>query len=224
MKPSLVSKKYKKQFLELEYLYAELDYYEEGLKEAQQEFQEAFYDYSETNNLEYKRPEEQKIDVSSRTDISFYVEGEEKNYYYSNSSNENEPSSVIEEPIDNVDEKDEDLIKLYKKIAAITHPDTIPKNEKEELRNKRIQQFIEAQAAHKDKNWFKLCQIAISLGLETPEPKKQHLKWMDEEAVRIRNRIEHIKTTYSWVWYNEEQESKKNNIMKSYFSAIAVKK
>ena len=38
MKPALVLKKYKKQFLELKYLYAELDYFEDTLKEAHEEF------------------------------------------------------------------------------------------------------------------------------------------------------------------------------------------
>jgi hypothetical protein len=83
---------------------------------------------------------------------------------------------------------------------------------------------MEAQSAHKEKNWYKLCQIAISLGVEVPEPKKKHLKWMEGEGKRIRERIEHIKITFAWVWYNEEEEIRKNNIMKNYFSAIAPKK
>ena len=216
MKPFLVSKKNKKQFLELDYLYAELDYYEEGLKEAQNEFQEAFFDYSKTNNLGYNQP--QKPVNSLSTDISTFVEEEEDNSYERYETPSEEQQEVQSEP----EEKDEDLYKLYKKIASLTHPDVIPISEKEELKQKRIQQFIEAQEAYKQKNWYKLCQIAISLGLEVPEPKKQHLKWMESEGVRIRNRIEHIKSTFAWVWYNEEDD-KKDLVMRNYFRAIDPK-
>lgn len=218
MKPFLVSKKNKKQFLELDYLYAELDYYEEGLKEAQNEFQEAFYDYSQKNNLGYNKPQQSVNSLS--TDVSTFVENEqeEQTYEYHDTTSQQE-QEVQNEP----EEKDEDLSKLFKKIASLTHPDIIPSNEKEELRQKRIQQFIEAQEAHKEKNWYKLCQIAISLGLEIPEPKRQHLKWMENEGVRIRNRIEHIKSTFAWVWYNEEDD-KKDLVMRNYFRAIANKK
>jgi hypothetical protein len=218
MKPFLISKKNKKQFLELDYLYAELDYYEEGLKEAQNEFQEAFFDYSKRNNLGYNQP--QKPANSLSTDISTFFEKEdEDNFYERYETPQEEQQQTESEP----EEKDEDLYKLYKKIASLTHPDVIPLSEKEELKQKRIQQFIEAQEAYKQKNWYKLCQIAISLGLEVPEPKKQHLKWMESEGVRIRNRIEHIKSTFAWVWYNEE-DNKKDLVMRNYFRAIDPKK
>lgn len=221
-KSSLVSKKNKKLFLELDFLYAELDYYEEGLEEAQEEFKEAFYSYSSANNLGYNKPEEQTIKTSNETTLStfIYKEDEEQNADY---GYEPPPNNNVEEEPEQ-EEKDEDIGKLFKKIASITHPDVIPAGEKEELKQKRISQFIEAQKAHKEKNWYKMCQIAISLGLEVPEPKKQHLKWMEQEGVRIRNRIEHIKATFAWVWYNEEDERRRNIIMKNYFSAIASKK
>jgi hypothetical protein len=220
MKASLVSKKIKKQFLELKFLYADLDYYEEGLKEAQQEFQEAFYDRCEERGFEqHKRPEKNTAVTSSSTDIGTFIEEEEQenenNYNYSSYSN-----PPKEEEVEQVkEEKDEDLSKLYKKIASLTHPDTIPSNEKEELKQKRINQFIQAQEAYKNKNFYQMCQIALELGLEIPEPKKEHLKWLDKEAERIRKRIEHIKITYAWVWYNEEEENK-NKVMDQYLSVV----
>ena len=163
MNPSLVSKKNKKLFLELDYLYDELDYYEEGLKEAQDEFKEAFYEYSKINSLGYSKPEEQKLETSSDTTLSsFAQEDEEEPTNYTNNSPP--PELPLEEVVE-AEEKDEDISRLFKKIASITHPDTIPKNEKEELKQKRIQQFMEAQSAHKDKNWYRLCQIAIDLGV-----------------------------------------------------------
>jgi hypothetical protein len=216
MKASLVSKKIKKQFLELKFLYADLDYYEEGLKEAQQEFQEAFYARCEEKGFEqHKRPKSNNVETSSSTDIGTFLDEEEEETSY-----HNVPPPQQEVEVEQIkEEKDEDLSKLYKKIASLTHPDTIPSNEKEELRQKRISQFIQAQEAYKNKNFYQMCQIALELGLEIPEPKKEHLKWLDQEADRIRKRIEHIKSTYAWVWYNEEEENK-NRIMDRYLSIV----
>lgn len=216
MKASLVSKKIKKQFLELKFLYADLDYYEEELKDAEQEFKEAFYNRCEERNIQqFKRPEVKPLETSSSTELGTFIEEdeEEENYEY-------QPPPVQEEPIEEVkEEKDEDLAKLYKKIASLTHPDTIPSNEKEELKARRISQFIQAQEAYKNKNFYQICQIALELGLEIPEPKKEHLKWLDNEAERIRKRVEHIKSTYAWVWYNEEEQNK-NKIMDRYLSIV----
>lgn len=216
MKASLVSKKIKKQFLELKFLYADLDYYEEGLKEAQEEFQEAFYDRCEERGFEqHKRPQNNTFVTSSSTDIGTFIEDEEDTNDYSYP-----PPPQQEQTVEQIkEEKDEDLSKLYKKIASLTHPDTIPSNEKEELKQRRISQFIQAQEAYKNKNFYQMCQIALELGLEIPEPKKEHLKWLDEEAERIRKRIAHIKITYAWVWYNEEEENK-NKIMDQYLSVV----
>lgn len=219
MKDNVISKKNKKLFLELDYLYAELDYFEENLKEAISEFKEAFFKYSKENNLGYNKKEEYKPQLSTDTTLSTFIEIEEDNKSYTYKQS---PNDTIQEEFKQ-EEKDKDLNKLFKKIASITHPDAIPVGEKQELKQKRIEQFIEAQKAHKDKNWYRLCTIAISLGLEIPQPKKEHLKWMEQETTRIRARIEFIKTTFTWLWYNEEDEEKRQNIMKNYFSVLASK-
>jgi hypothetical protein len=201
MNQILLEKKYKKQFLELKYLYAELEYYEDVLKEAQKNFKVSFYERATEKSLNVKKPEEKKDTDIQSTDIGIYIEDKIK----------------IKENLTN--NKNEDLSKLYKKIASITHPDTISKNEKEELRKKRLEQFLEAQEAYRNRNWYVLSMIAMDLGLELPKPNKEQIKWLDDEAKRIRERIDFIKTTYAWVWYNEEDD-KKNNIMDRYLSLV----
>lgn len=201
MKPYLLNKKYKKQFLELKFLYAELEYYEDSLKEAQKDFKEAFYKRSEETNIKVNKPEIKQYDGS--TEIGFIL---------------NNIDIFIEQQPTN--DKDEDLSKLYKKIATITHPDTIPVYEKQEIKQKKLEQFLEAQEAYKNKNWYVLCMLALDLGLEIPEPKKYHIEWLDEEANRVKKRIEFIKTTYAWVWYNEEQNENKNKLMDQYLSIV----
>lgn len=224
MKDHIILKKNKKLFLELEYLYAELDYFEENLKEAVLEFKEAFFEYSKNNNLGYVKKEEYKPIFSDVTAISTFVGYKENSSNQNNYQYETPPQNSTQSNIDETQEKDEDLNKLFKNIASITHPDIISANENEQIKQKKTNQFIEAHKAYKDKNWYKLCLIAISLGLQTPQPKKEHLKWMENETNKIRERIEFIKTTFSWVWYNEENEANKQNIMRNYFVVLANKK
>lgn len=219
MKASLVSKKIKKQFLELKFLYAELDYYEEELEEAQDSFKEAFYNRCEEKDIQqFKRPKENKITTSSSTDLGRYLEEEEEYYYHSSQEHQTKPEVETEEQVIEED-KDKELAKLYKKIVSLTHPDAIPSNEKEEIKQKRINLFMQTQEAYRNKNFYQLCQIALELGLEVPEPKKEQLKWLEQEADRIKKRIEHIKSTYAWVWYNEEEQNK-NKIMDRYLSIV----
>ena len=75
--------------------------------------------------------------MSNATDVSTFVEREqEEETYYKDNSYEIPPQQeAIKE--EEIEEKDEDLVKLYKKIASITHPDVIPSGEKQELKEKR---------------------------------------------------------------------------------------
>jgi len=221
MKSSTIAKKYKKQFFELKYLYAELDYFEDELKDAVIDFKEAFFERCKEKNIPVNKPEENAEPVSptNSTEVSTFVSEEKEEQ---NTNSHHIPHEEIKLEDIQPEEKDEDLTKLYKKIVFLTHPDTIPANEKPELKEKRIKQFLEAQEAYKNKNWFLLCQLALDLGLEIPEPQKKHLKWMDGEAIRIKERINHIKSLFAWVWYTKETEEEKQRIMDHYIS-VAVK-
>ena len=121
-----IVRKYKKIFLELKYLYAELEYDEEELKEAQTGFKEAFYEKCKQLNINIKNQEQ--TEQQNSTDISTNVE--------TSSEQQQGQTTNIE---NNIEEKvktgDEEISKLYKKIVSLTHPDSIPGNEKEQLKH-----------------------------------------------------------------------------------------
>ncbi len=214
MSTSLV-RKYKKLFLELKFLYAELDYYEEELKEAQANFKDAFYRKCEEKNLNYKKPETNEN--SDSTELS--TSSEEDAFEEQEDSFGQSESGVIEQPeIEESKSEDEEISKLYKKIVFLTHPDSIPANEKEQLRQKRMKQFLQAQEAYRNKNWFLICEIAMELGIDIPEPNKQQLKWIEQEASKVRTRIDEIKSLYAWVWHNSDND--KDNIMNHYVNIV----
>ncbi len=171
MSTSLV-RKYKKLFLELKFLYAELDYYEEELKEAQDNFKEAFYKKCQEKNINYKKPESKEENNSTELSTSLYEYEQEEDVEehqadsFSTQDGAQEIPIVDEPPKEEPKSDDEEISKLYKKIVFLTHPDSIPANEKEQLRQKRMKQFLQAQEAYRNKNWFLICEIAMELGID----------------------------------------------------------
>ncbi|NBR15574.1 MAG: hypothetical protein EBU01_13510 [Crocinitomicaceae bacterium] len=204
-------RKYKKLFLELKYLYAELEYYEEELQEAQANFKEEFYKKCEQLNLNVKKPEEKKEENSTEisTSVNPFEQQEEQN---------DNTIPIVEQEAEQPKTDDEEISKLYKKIVFLTHPDSIPANEKEQLKQKRTKQFLQAQEAYRSKNWFLICEIAMELGIDIPEPNKKQLKWIEEESSRVKERILHIKNLYAWVWHTSEDN--KDGIMERYVKSV----
>lgn len=207
---SSLVRKYRKLFLELKYLYAELEYYEEELKEAQVNFKEAFYEKCEQLNLNVKKPEQSVQQDNSEISTNVHI-FEEKQHY-------EEQTPIVEKEIEQPKTDDEEISKLYKKIVFLTHPDSIPANEKEQLKQKRTKQFLQAQEAYRNKNWFLICEIAMELGIDIPEPNKKQLKWIEEESSKVKERIAHIKTLYAWVWHTSEDN--KDGIMEHYVKSV----
>lgn len=212
MNVKFIAKKHKKLILELKYLYVDLEYHEDIFKDAQEEFKESFYEYSAKNNLGYKKQEEQKsFNVSNNTDISIFVEEEKE---------ERTPHNT--DPLPDLqfekEEVDTDFNSIFKKIAHLTHPDLHNKMDSEEARRKKTEMFLKAKKAVDNKNWFELCQIAMELDIILPEPTKQHLKWLEDEITRTKERIQKITTTFAWSWYNDEE--RREQIMRSYMSVI----
>ncbi len=208
-----IVRKYKKLFLELKYLYAELEYYEEELKEAQANFKEAFYEKCEELNINIKKSEQsaQQDNTEISTNVNSFEQKEQHEQY-------EEQIPIIENEPEESKADDEEISKLYKKIVFLTHPDSIPANEKEQLKQKRTKQFLQAQEAYRNKNWFLICEIAMELGIEIPEPNKKQLKWIEEESFKVKERISHIKNLYAWVWHNSEDN--KDGIMERYVKSV----
>jgi len=211
-----VVRKYKKLFLELKYLYAELDYYEEELKEAQANFKEAFYKKCEEKNISFNKPESKEQNNSTELSTSLHEYEQQEDVKEETDGAQEIP--VVDEPPKEETTDDEEISKLYKKIVFLTHPDSIPSNEKEQLKQKRMKQFLQAQEAYRNKNWFLICEIAMELGIDIPEPNKQQLKWVEEEASKVKQRIMEIKSLYAWVWHNSEDN--KDGIMEHYVKAV----
>ncbi len=209
-----IKKKQEKLILELKYHYADLEYHEEVFKDAQDEFKETFYEQAPKFgfNIEKPKPIENlsNTEISRTTPFQFQEKVEEQ------------AESVKEQILEfEKEEKDPDIHNLFKKIIKLTHPDTFSENETPEQKHKKTQMFLKAKNAAENKNWYELSQIALELGIELPEPTKKHLKWLEDEIKRIKDRIAHITSTYAWHWFTNEDN--RDSIMEQYVQRVKPK-
>jgi len=217
MNTKYVKKRYQKLILELKYLYAELEYHEDILKDAREEFEKALQEEGPKYGLNI--PKQQQPITSSSTEVQLYSGNDEDEEDDEEPLPDFEPQDTITESTEEVKDEDEgDFTKLFKYIARLTHPDTYGNNISEEDKKKKLQSFLKARKAVESKNWFELCQIAIDLNIELPEPTKKHIKFLEDESIRVKNRIQFITGTYAWNWYTDEQ--KREFYMHSYINVV----
>lgn len=219
MNTKYVKKRYQKLILELKYLYVDLEYHEDILNDAKEEFEKALQEEGPKHGLNIEKPKQADINLSDSTELSTFIAEEEEDDEPTPEQGFHIPQDTISDSEVPVKDEDEiDFTKLFKSIARLTHPDTYGKNETPEQKKRKVDFFMKAQKAVKNKNWFEICQIALELGIELPEPTKKHLKYLEDESIRVKNRISYIISTYAWNWYTEEQ--KRDFYMRSYINLV----
>ena len=211
-----IQAKYRKLLLELEFLYSDLEYHEDVREEAMREFQKSFCVYCEERGINYQTDiiteEERKVEVSDPEKVIFRDED-------GNASDEEMEKEIKE--LEKSDRPDE-IRKLFKQIATKTHPDKFSnaKNTEKAL-NKQV--FLQAKSAAEDNNYFKLQQIAQRLGLDLPEIDGKRLKLMEKEAKRLKVRINRMQKTVAWVWFDQDCDGKRNDVMQRYVTGLLRK-
>jgi len=209
-----IKKKQEKLILELKYHYADLDYHEDVFKDAQEEFKESFYELAPKFGFNVEKPKPVEIlfntELSRTSPYEFQERVEQQSQAVSNQILEFEK-----------EEQDPDIHSLFRKIIKLTHPDTFTEGETVEQKHKKTQMFLKAKNAAENKNWYELSQIALELGIELPEPTKKHLKWLEAEITRIKERIAHITSTYAWLWFTSDEN--RDSIMEQYIQRVKSK-
>ena len=186
-----LQRKYKNLILELQYLYSELDFHEEELEGASVSFQEALAAYCEEREIDLFAGASQKPQNPKTSDSLEILESE-----------------IVEI-------KDRDLKKLFKMIALICHPDKLLRLSEEEQKEK-TELFIKAQKEAKAGNFYQLSQIALELEISLPPLRDSQLKLLQEEASTVQNKIKQASGTYAWAWSDEDDEEKREGLLKNY--------
>ena len=112
-----------------------------------------------------------------------------------------------------------DVNMVFKKIAKETHPDKlINKDISDEEYDAKVDMYKEAQRSVKNRDWFKVVEIAKELGIDISDIKNDDSEYLNESVKRLTEKIKQLKTTYAWKWGNtpdQEREIMKGMILQS---------
>jgi len=109
------------------------------------------------------------------------------------------------------DQEEKECNFLFRKIATITHPDKLGNNSKieEEDKKKLEELYKESNEASEEGDYDTLVKVAGKLGFEDVTENEFYL---EKTVKKLSEKIKHLQTTYAWVWYNERDKEKLNNL------------
>ena len=112
--------------------------------------------------------------------------------------------------------KNKDLKKLYRKIAAKTHPDKIGDETHSGV-------FAAAARAYKEDNIAKLLEIAGTLNLELLELAPESLALLKNNIQMLAKEIHNMKRSTAWAWSQAKTPEDKEKVIKVILNSRGIK-
>lgn len=219
MKDDKNKMKHQKLLFELKYLYADLEYHGTFIELAKKDFHKAFME--DCKNEELKSilsmeqptsakakpapPKSSEIDEPPGPNPQPHPEPPKENNEELFQPKKNNSSKAVKD--------------LYKKIVSLTHPDKLLSATDKEKKIKHAL-FLKATMAAEEDNLFELQQIAIELGMELGDIDEEQAKIFEKEIEKIRKKIDNVKSTFAWVWFDTDSEESRDQIMENYSTMV----
>ena len=195
--------KHHKLLFELKFLYADLEYHSAALNDAGCDFQK------EVMRRTCAAPPPQPPQPPSPPSQQEHSPEQE-------SALGAEKSDIFQIDKKNINK---DVKDLYKKIVTLTHPDKLTLLSKDEKEHKRAL-FLRASTAAEENRLFALQQIALDLGIDIGSLSDEQVRILETESRKIKQEIKQMTNSYAWVWYNEDSEENKEQLMSNYFDIL----
>ena len=120
----------------------------------------------------------------------------------------------VEEVIEESNERDPELYKIYKKIVMKTHPDRTKDESMVDL-------FDTATKAMNENDWMGILNIAIILDIKTPELTEELRQKIQENILETNSKVKSLQNTAAWVWANTAEQNK-DKIRKSIRAMMGI--
>ena len=199
----------KKLLKELEYIESDFEYRSELISEADNEFIKSinnFLDIHPDIKDIYDKKINEKIDQSIKknqesnpiTELEITEDVEEETIY----------ESVIDNMVTDLVETNVKLKKLYREIVKLTHPDKIKNERLNEIYLKATKYYDEINkiGIYADCN-----ELSIVYEIETED-----ISLIYDEIQKYQQKINFIESTYTWKWFNCENDEQKDQILLNY--------
>ena len=222
--------KFKKLLKKAEFVQADLQYHEELLSDAKQEF------FMAAQKVLDSLPPEVQKKINDERNKKIITRNKEEEDKASEDTDEEEgpPLSKLlmtEEFPEGIELnqamgkaempeiKESEVKKMFRAIATVTHPDKLTKSVSKREKKKLDQIFKKAKDAYESNNWYVLYSLSLDLDLDVPEPTDEHLSWLEEDIKLTAGRVSHMGGLLVWVWYTGDEDSKKF-ALRNYFEQV----
>lgn len=104
--------------------------------------------------------------------------------------------------------------KLFRKIATITHPDKIPENLSDVVKDKFLNFYQSATESYESNSFLDLIDIGENLGIKIEDMGNIDISSLNSKIKTIEDRIFELKSTIFWEWWHMSKEQKREVIKK----------
>ena len=205
----------KKLLKELDYTESDFEYKKEVLSTADQEFMQSIVELL-SKNPALKERYDQKMNESMNNNIDNFIRKSEEEENIDEPIEdipEEEPETPEEEP-DEVKktEPPKKIKKLYREIVKITHPDKVKDKDLNES-------YLEATKYYNNNDKLGIYKVCNDVHIEYDlDPEDNQI--IEEKIANLKNKIEFMEKTYTWMWYNTKDAEQRDKLILSF---IAVK-
>lgn len=189
----------KKMMKELDYLVSELDYKNELFCDVDNKFIKTVNDFLD-QNCELRRAYDDKIDRRMKEAIRYHESRVDENGNYI------PEEQVTSEP--EVKRASPKVKKMYREIVKLTHPDKVDDD-------KLNQMYIEASKFYEEDDLFSMYTMYEQLGISY-EVEDNEIGILTEKISMLRQKIELLESTTTWVWYSANDEDFKRDMVLRY--------
>jgi len=98
--------------------------------------------------------------------------------------------------------------KLFKKIAFLTHPDKVPENLAEEIKDRLDTFYKRAVSSYDTDSHMDLIEIGFDLGLDVTGIDKKDISSLEDECESIEKDIKLLKESLFWIWFHSSRKEK----------------
>lgn len=202
----------KKLLKELEYIESDFEYRSELISEADNEFIKSinkFLDIHPDIKDIYDKKINEKIDQSIKKNKESNPITEELEI---TEDIEEEPiyESVMDNMVTDLVETNVKLKKLYREIVKLTHPDKIKKSNLNDL-------YIKATQFYNFNDKIGIYRICSELNIDYDIDDDDEI-FISERIDSLRKRIIFLESTFTYKWFESEDENEKNKIMIEYIN------
>jgi hypothetical protein len=202
----------KKLLKELDFIESDFDYRSEIISDADREFIDCINNFL-SENPELKEVYEKKVEESIEKSIKKFeetdilvIEEEETTTDTEGVDTDTEGVETEEEIKEKINNKE--IKKIYREIVKLTHPDRVKKKNLNDL-------YIKATEYYDNNNKIGLYKICTELGIEFQLIDEDE-NYINQKITELRQKINFIESTFTWKWFNSQNDEEKNQILMNY--------